>query len=112
VWWGWFASKARLRRTARACTRSNTIAGGGGAEVWGKQLANGDVALLLLNRGDAPTLNISISMAELPGIVNASAPLRHGCVDEQAGPGRGGRGAVTHGARARRERFAPETRVL
>ena len=45
------------------------------AEVWEKQLANGDVALLLLNRGDTPLLNVTVSLAAVPGIENATAPV-------------------------------------
>ena len=46
------------------------------AEVWEKQLANGDVALLFLNRGATPQLNISVSLAHVPGIESNSALVR------------------------------------
>merc|ERR1712196_389379 len=42
-------------------------------EVWEKKLAGGDVALLLLNRGDAPHVNISVRFADIPSLAgNAS----------------------------------------
>ena len=65
-----------LAAAVSAPATGEAAAAAGDAEVWEKQLANGDVALLLLNRGDAPTLNMSVSMAGVPGIMNASAPLR------------------------------------
>ena len=39
----------------------------GGGEVWEKQLSGGDVAILLLNRGDNP-LNISTDFGDVPGM--------------------------------------------
>ena len=39
----------------------------GGGEVWEKQLSGGDVAILLLNRGDNP-LNISTDFDDVPGL--------------------------------------------
>jgi hypothetical protein len=37
-------------------------------EVWEKQLFNGDVGLLLLNRGDTAVTNVSVDVGVIPGI--------------------------------------------
>ena len=42
------------------------------AEVWVKELADGDVGLLLLNSGETPVLNISIPLASVPGLANVT----------------------------------------
>ena len=45
-------------------------------EVWEKQLASGNVALLLLNRGDAPAmLNIAANLSDVPGIMSANTTV-------------------------------------
>ena len=76
-------------------------AAAGDAEVWEKQLANGDVALLLLNRGAAPTLNISVNLAAVPGIENATVRVTDvwtGKQDPGAVAGALWRAVPSHGA--------------
>ena len=42
------------------------------AEVWVKRLGDGDVGLLLLNRGESPILTISVQLASVPGLTNVT----------------------------------------
>lgn len=83
-------------------------------EVWQKQLANGDVALLLLNKGaadangDRTTLgsiansavNISVKFADVPGLMNATASVLAKDVWASADPG-----IVEHGSLVREVAF-------
>lgn len=47
--------------------------GVGNANVLEKELANGDVAVVLLNRGDSP-LNISVNLIDIPGLNVSGMP--------------------------------------
>ena len=60
-----------------------------GAEVWEKQLAGGDVAVMLLNRGSA-SLNISVDFSIVTGInETAATPIRVHVTDVDTGEDRG-----------------------
>lgn len=59
-----------------------------GAEVWEKQLAGGDVAVMLLNRGSA-SLNISVDFSIVTGINRTSEPIRVHVTDVDSGEDRG-----------------------
>ena len=59
-----------------------------GAEVWEKQLASGDVAVMLLNRASA-SLNISVDFSIVPGINDSAAPIRVHVTDVDTGEDRG-----------------------
>jgi hypothetical protein len=67
------------------------------AEAWQKQLAGGDVAVLLLNRGGRhPMLNITLPFASLPGAMFKNASARVGVTDVWTGASEGvARGGLT-----------------
>jgi hypothetical protein len=59
-----------------------------GAEVWEKQLAGGDVAVMLLNRGSA-SLNISVEFSIVTGINRSATPIRAHVTDVDTGEDQG-----------------------
>eukprot|EP01043_Picozoa_sp_COSAG02_P018837 COSAG02_NODE_891_length_16139_cov_29.045885_6_plen_319_part_00 len=59
-----------------------------GAEVWEKQLAGGDIAVMLLNRGSV-SLNISVDFSIITGINRSTAPIRVHVTDVDTGEDRG-----------------------
>ena len=55
-----------------SCLVPVVIPASGGKEVWEKQLAGGDVALLLLNRNDINHLTIDVNFSLVPGLNSSS----------------------------------------